>query len=42
MKSSLLIRLGESERKRLETLAKKWGVSLAGAVRRLILEKEVK
>jgi hypothetical protein len=38
MKSSLVIRLTPIERKRLEALAESWGVSLSGAVRRLIRE----
>ena len=34
------ISLSDYERKRLERLASNWGVSLAGAVRRLIREAE--
>lgn len=34
----LPIYLDDEERERLEALAKKWGVSLSGAVKRLIRE----
>lgn len=40
MREPLLIRLDEEERKRLEVLAKRWGLTLAGAMRRLIREYE--
>lgn len=35
----LLIRLDREERQRLEEIAARWGVPLAGAVRRLIREE---
>lgn len=38
----LVVRLDATERARLEQIAAGWGTTLAGAVRRLIREAEVK
>lgn len=38
----LLVRLDQEERKRLEMIATRWGVPLAGAIRRLIREENGK
>jgi hypothetical protein len=37
-KKALLVQLDDIDRKKLEALASKWGVSLSGAIRRLIRE----
>jgi len=39
-KKALPVQLDEVERKKLEALASKWGLSLSGAMRRLIREFE--
>ena len=36
----LLVRLDSEERERLEKIAARWGVPLAGAIRRLIREED--
>ncbi|GAA5533963.1 hypothetical protein [Deinococcus aluminii] len=41
-RTPLLVRLDERERQKLERIARAWGVPLAVAVRRLILEKRVR
>jgi len=39
-KKPLQIQLDDIEREKLESLASRWGLSLAGAIRRLIRESE--
>lgn len=41
-RESLLVRLDDRERRKLERIARAWGVPLAVAIRRLILEKRVR
>jgi hypothetical protein len=41
-REALLVRLDARERRKLERIARAWGVPLAVAIRRLILEKRVR
>ena len=41
IRQPIIVRLDNAERAKLEALAAAWGLSLAGAMRRLIREKKV-